>query len=83
VKANQRVKRGDNLALVGNSGSSFEPHLHFEVTTSPVPMTGEGLPYLFDMYDAVTDGVPEQRRRELPAKGTIVNFPARKYFSNR
>ena len=74
VKAGQRVKRGQLLALVGNSGSSFEPHLHFEVTTSSTPMVGEGLPYLLDEYEAVTDGVVQQRRRELPIEGAIVNF---------
>lgn len=75
AKVGQRVRRGVVLALVGNSGSSFEPHLHFEVTTSPAPMAGEGLPYLFDTYEVVIDGVAQQRRSELPIKGTIVNFP--------
>lgn len=74
VKVGQRVRRGEVLALVGNSGSSFEPHLHFEVTTSPTPMAGEGLPYLFDAYEVVINGVEEHRQRELPTKGTIVKF---------
>jgi murein DD-endopeptidase MepM/ murein hydrolase activator NlpD len=74
VKAGQRVKRGELLALVGNSGSSFEPHLHFEVTTSSTPMVGEGLPYLLDEYEAVIEGIPQRRRRELPTEGTVVNF---------
>jgi len=75
VKLGQRVRRGDVLALVGNSGSSFEPHLHFEVTTSPTPLTGEGLPYLLDEYEVVNEGATEKRRAELPLKGTTVNFP--------
>jgi murein DD-endopeptidase MepM/ murein hydrolase activator NlpD len=74
VKVGKRVRRGEVLALVGNSGSSFEPHLHFEVTTLSEPMVGEGLPYLLDKYEAVTDGVPQHRRRELPTQGMIVNF---------
>ena len=74
VKIGQRVRRGEFVALVGNSGSSFEPHLHFEVTTSPVTIAGEGLPYLLDDYEAVVNGVAERRQRELPTRGTIVNF---------
>lgn len=31
VKRGQRVKRGDIIALSGNSGLSFAPHLHYEV----------------------------------------------------
>ncbi len=31
VKKGQRVKRGDIIALSGNSGLSFAPHLHYEV----------------------------------------------------
>lgn len=31
VRRGQRVNRGGIIALVGNSGSSFAPHLHYEV----------------------------------------------------
>jgi len=36
VSVGQRVKRGDELALSGNTGYSSTPHLHFQVMTAGV-----------------------------------------------
>lgn len=50
VKPGDRVRRGQLLALVGNSGNSTEPHLHFQVSNGVEPMAGEGLPFVFDSF---------------------------------
>ena len=36
VTKGQRVSRGQTVGLIGNSGNSFGPHLHFEVIKNGV-----------------------------------------------
>lgn len=47
VKVGDRVRAGDHLADVGNSGSSIQPHLHFQVMGSenPFPLFENLLPF--------------------------------------
>lgn len=48
VKRGDRVKRGDVIASLGNSGSSSSgPHLHFHVADAPSALAAEGVPYVF------------------------------------
>jgi murein DD-endopeptidase MepM/ murein hydrolase activator NlpD len=75
VKVNDFVRRGQLIAQVGSSGSSFEPHLHFQVTDTASPIEGEGLPYVIDGFQSVEDGAHVQRTREMPLKGWLVEFP--------
>jgi murein DD-endopeptidase len=54
VRAGERVKSGQVLALLGNSGSSSSgPHLHFHVSDANSDLAAEGLPYVFRSFQVV------------------------------
>jgi hypothetical protein len=50
VEVGDRVREGQVLGLLGNSGNSDGPHLHFHVMDSPSPLQSNGLPYVFDRF---------------------------------
>jgi hypothetical protein len=76
VKVGDRVYKGQILANIGGSGDAREPHLHFEVTTSPQLLLGEGIPYLIDSYrlNFQKKGYPGIHLHELPTDKEIVDF---------
>jgi murein DD-endopeptidase MepM/ murein hydrolase activator NlpD len=49
VKEGQNVKRGDRIALTGNSGLSTGPHLHYEVHYNGVPQ--DPINYFFEDFN--------------------------------
>lgn len=85
VKLGDRVNRGEVLGLVGNSGNSTEPHLHFHVSDANSPLGSEGIPYVHDRYERLgacrstlvgcTLGPPQPRARQIPLENEIVRYP--------
>lgn len=49
VKEGQNVKRGDKIALTGNSGLSTGPHLHYEVHLNGIPQNP--INYFFEDFN--------------------------------
>jgi hypothetical protein len=47
VKRGQKIKTGQVLGLLGNTGNTDGPHLHFHVMNSPSPLQSSGLPFVF------------------------------------
>jgi murein DD-endopeptidase MepM/ murein hydrolase activator NlpD len=91
VSVGARVRRGQVLGLLGNSGNSDAPHLHFHVTDGPSPLGSEGVPYVFpsmqhrgsiaslDQLVADEAWIPQGgtvvRTREIPLENAVVRFP--------
>jgi murein DD-endopeptidase MepM/ murein hydrolase activator NlpD len=84
VRDGDEVKRGQVLGLVGNSGNSTEPHLHFHISDGNSPLGSEGIPYQFREFELVgrcrSFGVEcrletaTRRQREIPLENAIVRF---------
>jgi murein DD-endopeptidase MepM/ murein hydrolase activator NlpD len=53
VKVGDRVRRGAVLGLLGNSGNSDAPHLHFHVCDANSPLGCEGLPYALAGFEVL------------------------------
>ncbi len=78
VRPGQRVQRGEVLGLVGNSGNSTAPHLHFHVMDGPGGPSGlvaDGLPYVFDRFEL--DGRVTGLESEPPAPIRVPAQPPR------
>ena len=86
----QRVRRGDVLGKLGNTGQSTAPHLHFQVMDNNSIGFSQGLPWVFDKFtllgtfDGLSDTgtltgfkprLSDRRREELPLEETLIRFP--------
>ncbi len=56
VHAGETVRRGQLLGLVGTSGNSSEPHLHFQLMDHPSALAANGLPYRLRQFTAASRG---------------------------
>jgi hypothetical protein len=50
VNVGDKVRVGDKLALVGNSGNTDAPHLHIHVMDDNHVVQSHGVPFVFDRY---------------------------------
>jgi hypothetical protein len=85
VRVGDRVRRGQVVGLVGNSGNSTEPHLHFHLSDGTTPLASEGLPYVHESLVVAGEcrsfvapcqlRAPTPRRRQMPAGIHAVRFP--------
>jgi murein DD-endopeptidase MepM/ murein hydrolase activator NlpD len=86
VKLGDKVRRGQVLGLLGNTGNSSEPHLHFQICNANSELGSEGLPYAFPSYEVQGKGWtwksseshnnPVKHEMEIPLEDEVVRFPA-------
>jgi murein DD-endopeptidase MepM/ murein hydrolase activator NlpD len=85
VKVGDKVHRGQVLGLLGNSGNSSEPHLHFHICNVNSELACEGLPYAFATYElqgkgegwkpSDSHGAPVKQEMEIPTADEVIRFP--------
>ena len=83
VRLHQKIKRGAELAQVGNSGNTTGAHLHFQAIDGNSALAAEGIPFIFDKFrflgfgkEFEEDHHPDlPRSRTLPMDDSVITFP--------
>ena len=75
VKPGAKVKAGDIIGEVGNSGDSSEPHLHFHVMNNADASLGDGVPVVFEKWKAQSYG-------RFPAARELGILPRGEFFDS-
>ena len=88
VEGGQRVRTGQKLGLLGNSGNTSGPHLHFGINDRRNPLTANSLPFEIDHFrfegtagpgptqgEVTVTGTPHRARAEHPLLNSVSDYP--------
>ena len=70
VKAGDFVTRGQVIGLLGNTGNTIAPHLHFHMMSGPATFGSNGIPYVVYEYDLISQAASTEAFDEAEANGT-------------
>jgi hypothetical protein len=70
VHKGEHVKMGQVIGLVGNTGNSVAPHLHFQVNDRPSSLASNGLPYEIREFQIAGKTLGTKAFDEAEEKGT-------------
>jgi hypothetical protein len=73
VKVGDKIKRGQVIALCGNSGNSSEPHLHYHLQNTPIIQDGTGIKVRFDKVAVTRGGKKQTKRNYSPIKADTIS----------
>jgi Peptidase family M23 len=59
VQEGERVPAGRPIARLGNTGNSFAPHLHFQLSDGPTLLSSNSVPFVLDRYTIVGEVEPQ------------------------
>jgi murein DD-endopeptidase MepM/ murein hydrolase activator NlpD len=85
--AGERVRRGQKLGLLGNSGNTQGPHLHFGINTGRSTLSSNSLPFEIDRFrfegtadagptlgEITVTGTPHDERRSHPLVRSVSDY---------
>jgi len=72
VHPGEKVVLGQVLGLVGDSGNSIVPHLHFQVSDGPSSLSSNGLPYEIDDFQVTGKTAGTKAFDEAESNGTVL-----------